>query len=145
MAKILGSGKYLRLMQRDKWEFVQRHAASGVVAIIALTDEGNLVLVEQYREAMQEMVLELPAGLVGDEQPETLEEAARRELLEETGYLAGNMRQMAQGPVSPGMSDEMVTFFMTESVTRMHAGGGTADEKISVQEWNPSLLMKAHE
>jgi ADP-ribose pyrophosphatase len=142
MSKVLGSGNYLRLMQRGQWEFVQRPNANGAVAVIAVNDQGSLILVEQYRHALQEHVLELPAGLVGDEGDENFEEAARRELLEETGYLASNLRLVGHGPVSPGMTDEMFTLFYTDSVTRMHAGGGTEGENITVQEWNPKLLMQ---
>jgi ADP-ribose pyrophosphatase len=140
MAEILGKGKYLRLMKRGQWEFVERVNATGAVAIIAVNEKGNLILVEQHREALGELVLELPAGLVGDEGAETLEEAARRELLEETGYMAGAMRLVAQGPSTPGMSDEIVTLFYAENVTRVQEGGGVADEKITVHEWNPELL-----
>src|SRR3712207_4274816 len=64
---VLGKGKYLRLVRRGKWEFVERLKSKGVVGIIATTDDGRLVLVEQWREAAGAWCVELPAGLVGDE------------------------------------------------------------------------------
>ncbi len=75
---------YLRLIDRGGWSFVQRTTGVGVVAIIAVTRENKLVLVEQHRPPLNQTVLELPAGLVGDltDRPqESLQEAARRELL----------------------------------------------------------------
>ena len=67
-----------------------------MVAIIAVTDEDKLLLVEQHRPPVNQTVLELPAGLVGDlsDHPmEDLEQAAQRELLEETGYRAKRWRE----------------------------------------------------
>ena len=68
--KVLASGKYLRLLAQGHWEFAERVNATGAVVIVALTDEGRLLLVEQYRIPVGCPVIELPAGLVGDV-PET--------------------------------------------------------------------------
>ncbi len=62
----LYSGRFLNLVRRGKWEFVERHSATGVVGIVAVTDEGRLLLVEQFRPPLQKQVIELPAGLAGD-------------------------------------------------------------------------------
>ena len=59
-------GRYLSLLERDGWEFASRCNASGVVVLIAITDAGELLLIEQYRKPVQAPVVELPAGLVGD-------------------------------------------------------------------------------
>ncbi len=87
--RIITSGKYVNLSTRRDWEFVERKNISGIVAIVAVTDDGKLLLVEQYRPPMDKNVIELPAGLAGDSAEnagEALQNAARRELLEETGY-----------------------------------------------------------
>src|ERR1700759_4607932 len=87
-------GKYIRMVKRGKWEYAARKGVSGIVAIIAVTDDGKLVLVEQYRAPVGKRGIELPAGLAGDvagQEDEELAAAAGRELLEETGYEASRM------------------------------------------------------
>jgi ADP-ribose pyrophosphatase len=100
---ILADGKYLRFVRRSGWEYVERRGITGIVGIVAVTDEGKLLLVEQYRTPVNKRVIEIPAGLVGDEagkEAESLLSAARRELQEETGYYAGNLLPLASGPSS---------------------------------------------
>ncbi|HUV39721.1 MAG TPA: NUDIX hydrolase, partial [Planctomycetota bacterium] len=78
-------GQHLRLVDQGGWEHVERIGVSGIVALVAVTASDEIVLVEQYRPALDRRVIELPAGLVGDrpgEEHEDLETAARRELLE---------------------------------------------------------------
>lgn len=131
----LGSGKFLRLVRDGRWEFVQRTNTSGVVAIVAVTDDGAIVLTEQYRSAVQCPVVELPAGLAGDipgEENEVLLVAAERELLEETGYQAGKWTLLVHGPPSAGMSDECVALFLAERLTKVSDGGGDDSEQITV-------------
>jgi ADP-ribose pyrophosphatase len=127
-------GRYLSLLERDGWEFASRSNASGVVVIVAVTDGGELVLVEQYRLPVQARVLELPAGLVGDleDRDETELEAAGRELIEETGYAAGQLEILMASPSSAGMSDEIITFVLATDLQRVGPGGGDASEDIEV-------------
>jgi ADP-ribose pyrophosphatase len=81
------------------------------------------------------MVLELPAGLAGDDGgEEELVTAARRELVEETGYEAGQMRLLFAGLSSAGLSDETITFFRATDLKKVGPGGGDAHEKIQVHE-----------
>lgn len=135
--RILFSGKHLRMCSRGGWEFAQRSAASGVVGILAVTDAGRVLVVEQFRRPVGRIVLELPAGLagdLGDAPDEDLADAARRELLEETGYEARTMTRLTTGPSSAGMTDECVVLFRAEGLTRRHAGGGVEGEGITVHE-----------
>ena len=135
--QIIGKGRYLRLVVRDTWEYVQRLGARGAVAIIAVTSQNRLLLVEQLRPALGCNVIELPAGLVGDraEDPhETLASAAHRELEEETGYHADTMEWLASGPTSPGLSGEVIAFLRAGTLERIGAGGGDASEDITVHE-----------
>ncbi len=135
--RILAEGKYLRLVARGHWEYAERTSATGAVTIVALTDDRRLVLVEQFRIPLSASVIELPAGLAGDIAAEgdlSLEESARRELLEETGYDALEMQYLMSGPTSAGLSNEVVTFFHATGLKRLHAGGGDEHERITVHE-----------
>jgi len=102
-----------------------------------VTDEGRLVLIEQFRIPVQARVVELPAGLVGDsagDEGESIETAARRELEEETGYMPWELRELTSGPPSAGMSSEVVTFLLATKLERKGAGGGDHSEAIEVHE-----------
>jgi ADP-ribose pyrophosphatase len=130
-------GRHLRFIKRGGWECVERKKASGIVAILAVTPEGGVLLVEQFRPPVGSRVIELPAGLAGDiegAEGEALAEAARRELLEETGYGAGRMECLGEGPASAGLCDEIITFFRAHDLRRVAEGGGDADEEIRVHE-----------
>ncbi|MFH0907746.1 MAG: NUDIX hydrolase [bacterium] len=135
--RILGEGDFIRLLSRDGWEYVVRKGVSGIVVIVPVTDDGRIILVEQYRHAVQKAVIELPAGLVGDKPGHVHEDfstAAHRELLEETGYEAQLMISLVAGPVNPAMSRDYYTFFHAKGLKRVHDGGGDATEKIKVHE-----------
>jgi len=131
--KNLWQGRYLTMQSRRGWEFV--HRRHPVVAVIAWTPGDRLLLVEQYREPIAQSTIELPAGLVGDEddgQGESALSAAARELEEETGWKAGQLTEIIRCPSSAGLSDEEVIFVAAEQLTRTGAGGGTASEAITV-------------
>ena len=133
----LHAGRHLSLVRRGHWEFATRHGATGVVGLVAVTDDAKMVLVEQTRPPLGKRVIELPAGLSGDiagEESESLITAAKRELLEETGYEAQDVRMLTEGPSSAGLTDEMISFFMMSGLTKTGAGGGDASEDIVVHE-----------
>ena len=127
-------GRYLGLKEKDGWEYAYRTNASGVVVLVPVTDAGELVLVEQYRIPVQNRVLELPAGLVGDtgDPEEDLKTAANRELLEETGYTASSLEELLTGPSTSGMSDEIITIYFASGLRRVGPGGGDGNEDITV-------------
>ena len=134
-AKTMCEGKYLRLVRRGHWEYAERTNAGSAVIVIAVTPENKLVFVEQFRIPMNANTIEMPAGLVGDvDAHDTLEEAARRELLEETGWLASEVKVLMVGPTSSGMSNEVVAFVRARGLNRVHAGGGDETENITVHE-----------
>jgi ADP-ribose pyrophosphatase len=133
--KIIGRGKYVELIDENGWEFVRRHASAGVVTILATTDDGALVLVEQPRAPLGRRSIELPAGLVGDvagNEDESFELAAKRELEEETGFRAARWRKLVEAPSSAGLTSEFVTFFRATGLTRVGPGGGDDTEDIIV-------------
>ncbi len=138
MTEILAEGKYLRLRKNSKgWEFAERVNPDGAVAIVPLTDDNKVILIEQYRPPVGATVIEFPAGLVGDTAEfagELLEVAAERELLEETGYAASQMEYLTDGPASAGMSSERVTFFKASNLRRVAEGGGDESEDIDIHE-----------
>ncbi len=135
--EILAAGKYMRLVRQGHWEFAERNNATGAVVIVAVTNQGKLLLTEQYRVPVQAPVIEMPAGLVGDipgEEDEAWATAAQRELLEETGYLAQKMKHLTGGPVSAGFGNEMVSFFLARGLEKIEQGGGVDGEDIRVHE-----------
>ena len=135
--RIITVGKHVNLSARGSWEYVERKNISGIVAIVAVTPAGNLLLVEQFRPPVNQIVLELPAGLAGDsvDSPdEALEVAALRELLEETGYAAQGMERVGHGASSAGITDEMVTLFRATGLTRVGPVAGDGNEQITLHE-----------
>jgi ADP-ribose pyrophosphatase len=130
---VLFQGRFLRLSERNGWEYAEVHRATGVVGILAETAAGEVILIEQLRPAINQRVIELPGGLAGDEgTEETRETAARRELEEETGYGGGTWTSLGIGATSPGLSPECVEIFSAQGVTRTSAGGGVGGEDITV-------------
>jgi len=130
-------GRYLRVWDMQGWEFVERSRSDGAVVMVPLTRTGKLVLVEQYRIPLGKKVLELPAGLINDlhgTDEEDWRQAAGRELLEETGYLAGSWRALTSGPPSPGLTNEQVTFALAQDLEKLGPGGGIDGEEIQVME-----------
>jgi ADP-ribose pyrophosphatase len=133
MTTILHTGRFLELVEDGHWEFVRRLNASAVVGIVAVTPAGELLLVEQQRIPIGTAVIELPAGLVGDEgADDTVLTAAARELEEETGWRAGQVHTLARGPSSAGLANEIVTLVRAKNLSRIGPGGGVAGESIIV-------------
>lgn len=126
------AGRYLNLIERDHWEFVTRPNAHAVVVITAVTPENEIVLVEQFRKPVDARIIELPAGLVGDQgnPDEPVLEAAGRELIEETGFEASTLELLMECPTSAGMTDEIISFVLARSLRRVGPGGGDESEDI---------------
>ncbi|HEX4124652.1 MAG TPA: NUDIX hydrolase [Tepidisphaeraceae bacterium] len=135
--QILAKGKFVNFVTRHGWEYVERAEISGIVGIVAVTGDGKLVLVEQFRPPLDASVIELPAGLAGDSREhagEPLESAARRELLEETGYSCREMIELASGASSAGITDELITLFRAVGLSKTGLGEGDGHEKITLHE-----------
>lgn len=132
--EIMWQGRYITAKTRGRWEYVSRARNIRAAAIIAI-DRGHAILVEQYRVPLGRVCLELPAGLIGDDdgaEGESAEAAAMRELEEETGYRAARMEDLGEFHSSPGMVSESFTLLRAHGLTRVGEGGGTAGENITV-------------
>lgn len=143
----LGEGKYYSLVREGTWEFITPQCFSDVVLIVPLLDDGRIVLIEQFRPPLGRNCIEIPAGLVGDgdsRDGEDLLQAARRELIEETGYDAANLELVLRGAPSPGSNTLEIGFVLATGLTKIAAGGGLAHEgeNITVHE---VLLAEADE
>jgi ADP-ribose pyrophosphatase len=109
-------GKVFRLVQEDltlpngfrtSLEVVRHPGAS---AIVALSGNGEVLLLHQYRHAVGEFIWEIPAGTLKDKEEPI--QCAKRELVEETGYEAMEMKELGQMVPVPGYSDERIHIFL---------------------------------
>ena len=130
--EIMWEGRFIVAKRRGRWEYVGR--ARGIhAAVILAIHEGQAILVEQPRAPLRTKCLELPAGLVGDEDSsEAVEAAAARELEEETGYRAERIEVLGEFASSPGMLSETFTLVRAVGLTRVGDGGGDGHEEIVV-------------
>jgi ADP-ribose pyrophosphatase len=108
-------GEFLRVdlerwTEPDTTREVMRHP--GAAAVLALTRDELLILTRQRREAVREMLLEIPAGIYDEDEPP--EETARREVLEETGYRVVSLSPLLRLHTSPGFVDESIDLFVAE-------------------------------
>lgn len=109
----------------------------GAVAVLPVLPSGEIVLVRQYRHAVGRTLLEVPAGTREPDEPP--EACARRELLEETGYEAGALRELARFYVSPGWaSEELIVYLATDLVARQARPAD--DEQLAVERVAPEQV-----
>ncbi|HUL01009.1 MAG TPA: NUDIX hydrolase [Nitrospirota bacterium] len=114
------------------WEALERVGIAGIVVMVALTPSGTILLEKQFRPPLGRDVIELPAGLV--DPGETMEEAARRELVEETGWTAHTLTYLAEGPISTGASTEALRAYLCTDLEHVGKNGGDDNEIIEVIE-----------
>jgi ADP-ribose pyrophosphatase len=131
-AEVVWAGKFVRAMRRGKWEYASR--ANDINAVVILAEfEGKMILIDQPRVAPDVHCVELPAGLVGDEDPSaTIEATAIKELEEETGFTAERIERLGEFYGSPGILAESFTLVRAHGVRKVGEGGGDDNEDINV-------------
>ena len=136
--KVISEGNFVRFVrtsytdlsgQTREWESFERVNCKGIVIIVPVTDDDDTLLIRQFRPPVGSYVIEFPAGL--NDRGETLEAAARRELIEETGYSAKDMVFLAEGPMSSGSSGEILTAFFASGLE--FRGIGERDETEDIE------------
>ncbi|MBB3939556.1 ADP-ribose pyrophosphatase [Novosphingobium fluoreni] len=133
--EIVWQGKFITTKRRGRWEYVGRARGIRAAVILAIDDADHVILVDQYRVPLGCRCIELPAGLVGDEddtQDEDVSAAGARELEEETGYRPGRMEVIGEFFSSPGMVSESFTLLRAYDLEKIGDGGGVEGEDIVV-------------
>lgn len=133
--EVMWAGRFITAVRDGKWEYVRRARGIRAAVILAETDDGEILLVEQYRVPLGRNCLELPAGLIGDDDGgdgDTVENAASRELEEETGYRATSIERLGDYYSSPGMVSEGFTLVRASGLIKVGEGGGVEGEEIIV-------------
>jgi ADP-ribose diphosphatase len=129
---VMWAGKYVRALKRDRWEYASR--TNNINAVVILAEyEGKVILIDQPRVPLDCRCVELPAGLVGDDDPDaTPESTAIKELEEETGFTAERIERLGEFYASPGMLSESFTLVRAHGVHKVGDGGGDENEDIRV-------------
>ena len=133
--EVAWQGKWITAKRRGKWEYVSRARGIRAAVIVAIDADDHVLLVDQYRVPLGKRCLELPAGLIGDEagrEGDSPFDAARRELIEETGYDCAAVEDLGEYQSSPGLVSESFTLVRATGLTRVGEGGGLEDEDIIV-------------
>ena len=132
--QIVWQGRFVVAKTRGKWEYVSR-ARNIRAAVILAVEDGDVLLIEQFRVPLDRVCIELPAGLIGDDdggEDESAETAAGRELEEETGYRAAKIETIGEFWSSPGMVSESFTLLRATGLEKVGPGGGMPGENITV-------------
>lgn len=143
-------GKYLRIKRvgfenrgrRSSWEKVERtRATSTIVAALAVTKNGKIILIKNFRIPHNSWVLELPAGLC-DKDGETPEEVVARELLEETGYAGDKPILLVKGPFDPGLHDNQLSIYLIANAKKIKKPELEQSEQIKVRLVTPEEAQR---
>jgi ADP-ribose pyrophosphatase len=135
--EVLGQGRFLRLVRRNGWEFVERTKPVRAAFIAALTENGCLILTKEFRIPVGKICVGFPAGLIGDtanQEDESLEVAVKRELVEEAGFEAARVTFLTEGPSSAGQTEEVIAIVLAEGLKKVGPGGGIEGENILIHE-----------
>lgn len=113
------------------------------VCAVAITEQGKVLMVKQYRHPIEETIIEIPGGFV--DKGETPDEAVKRELKEETGFEFSSVTALGKIAANPGVLNNFTYFFLAQggiktSVQMLDANEELTVEEISVQELKDLFL-----
>lgn len=120
-----------------EWDYIHH---DGAAAVVAVDTDGKLLMVRQYRNALDRFTLELPAGKLDDPEEPTLE-CAKRELEEETGYRAGKMEYLLTVNTTVAFCNEKIDLYLATGLTKTEQHLDP-DEEINVERWDMEDLKK---
>src|SRR5512132_3433877 len=147
--QLLYAGKKVRLelhhLQNDDEDNPTRHVREviihpGAVTILPFVDDGNIILIRNYRYPIAQILLELPAGTL--EKNEDPINCAGRELLEETGYLAGRLKPIGNFFTSPGiLSEKMYAYVAYDLELQQQALEEGEEIELQVTRYDEAMRM----
>jgi ADP-ribose pyrophosphatase len=111
----------------------------GAAAIVALSEDNEVILIRQYRHAIGNYIWEIPAGTLDPDEPP--EKCAQRELMEETGYAANKFEKLGEITPVPGYSDERIHIFVATDLTAVRQNLDE-DELLQVHEIKIDRVME---
>ncbi len=118
--------------QSEMWDFVSHR--KGAAAVVPVLPDGRILLVRQYRNALDRMTIELPAGC-RDSLDEDTELCARRELEEETGYASDSWKKLLELRTTVAFCDERIDVYLARDIYRVAEQRLDAAEDITYEEW----------
>lgn len=139
--KLLWQGKFIRVIgkrfsnkngTKGLWECVELNRSKNIVMILALTKKKEVILVREFRFPLEKDIVELPVGLA-DKDGESLAEAARRELLEETGYKAGKLHFAGRGYFNQGLTNSEIFIYFSPEATFVGFDGVSSDDSEEIE------------
>ncbi len=116
---------------RVHWDFIHH---DGAAAVLPVLEDGRILLVRQFRHALGRYTLELPAGKL-DKPGEPFEECARRELEEETGYIAEQLEFLLFVNTSVAFMDEKIGVYLAQDLKKGEVHWDE-DEELGVEAWD---------
>ena len=138
--ELVYDGQYVQLIRRHfvdmqgrpgVWEMVRRKTFGRIVKVAAVTSDNQLVFIKIYRIPVKDYILELPAGIM-DKPGESETEMAKRELLEETGYVGDEPEFLIAGPFNAGLVEDEIAIYLIRNAKAVKAPQHEAAEDIQV-------------
>jgi ADP-ribose pyrophosphatase len=125
---------------RSVWQDFEVVLRPDIALCVPITPEGRIVLIRQYRVSVDEVIIEFPAGRLGD--GEDAEHAIRRELLEETGFRVDRIRKIGSFLTAPHFSNERVTVFVATGAISALPTPTSKEDLREVVEMPPSGILQ---
>jgi ADP-ribose pyrophosphatase len=121
-----------------KWDLIDH---KGAAAVVAVREDGKLIMVRQYRNALERETIEIPAGGLNGRQEPT-EDAARRELMEETGYIADKMELLNSIYTTVAFCNEKIDIYLARGLKKQGSQHLDEDEYVNVEAYDLDDLVQ---